>query len=260
MAGARLAAWLDSYRAGLQATLRLARRDGFRAVSANAAGPDWDPRGFSGSARRHLARYLRDLGLVLGEVVLAWPDRGLAEAEHVDARLERCTGSLEFAADLEVRRVGVTLGGFAEERTRGLAGELLSVVANQADRFGAEVTIYGGGEPMAATAAAIRALGCPDVRLGFDTLQLVDGPVSLEASADIAGGVVLRDARRVGQQIEEVPFGRGEIDFRRLLAVLAGHEHDRTLAIRRDSGRPEVDAMRQGREYMHMLMERVLAR
>jgi sugar phosphate isomerase/epimerase len=252
----RLAAWLDSYRAGLRGGLEAAAGQGYRFVQANAAGGDLDPRDFSASARRDLAKYLQNMGLRLDALALDYPGAGLADPTAAGERVERLRATLEMCAALRAPRVAVSLSGFEDARTGPLARELLGVVADLADRAGVDASISGGADPPAVTAAQVRLLGCPHLHVALDTARLPGTPDAVVAVADTVGAVTLRDVRRAGDQYVEVPFGAGDVDFLALLGQLHAAPADVSLVVRHDAA-GGVDALRQGREHMASLFNRL---
>jgi len=249
----RLAAWLDSYPQDLKAALRTAARTGFACIAANTNRKDFDPRDFGESARRHLRRYLRDLGLTLDQVVAAFPGAGLADPSRADERVAQLRQTLQLAADLGVPTAGVTLAGLGDERRRDLAAEMLALAAELAEGFEKPLAVFST-DPPEDVAPRLRRLGSPRLKLGLDTAALAGAGLHLPPG--LVAAVHLRDVRRMGQTMEEVPFGQGDVDFAALLGGLAESEYAGTLTIRRDvAGRP-VDALRQGREYVEALLGR----
>jgi len=249
----RVAAWLPSYATDLKAALRFAARDGFRGVHADTAGTELEPREFSQSARRHLKRYLGELGLRLGSLYSAHPGSGLADPQWGEERFEQFRRTLEMCAEMRVGRAGVALHGLEDEARSHLAGEMLEAVAEVADRYGIDVSVHVGHDEAAATAEAIRRLGCRQLHVGSDSAELAGGKLIPAPTLESVQTLHLRDVRRVGQQVEEVPFGRGEVDFAGIIGGLAEHSGDCDLVVRRD-GAQGIDALRQGREYIERLL------
>lgn len=254
MAAAELAAWLDSYGVVLRDSLRVAASQGYRLARANTASGELDPRAFTDSARRHLRKYLRDIGLQLDGLSLHYAGAGLADAATAAERLARLKGTLELCAALDVRHAGVSLGGFDDPRSAGLAREMVGEVADLADRIGVRTAILVPAGAWESAGAHVRRLGCPALRLAVDTAALPSAD-ALAAAADLLGDVHLRDVRPVGERVEEVPFGQGVVDFRALLAQVAAGPTDARLIVRHD-GAGGVDALRQGREYMESMIGR----
>ncbi len=249
----RLAAWLDSYRAGLREGLQTAAEQGFGLVQAGAATGELEPSGFSRSARRHLRRYLEDLGLRLDALALEYPGAGLAEPAHADQRVDQLKRTLELCADLRVPRTIVTLSGFDQPRTADLAQELLGVVADLADRFGIQTAVNSRTDPLEDSAGRVRRTGCRHLHLALDAAYLRNDEIQRVAQvADRIGTIHLRDVRRSGDQFQEVPFGQGEVDFRALLAQLEAGAGP-PLVLRHD-GPAGVDVLGRGREYIRALI------
>jgi sugar phosphate isomerase/epimerase len=254
-APASLAAWLDSYRRGLRGGLSAAREDGFRLVSANTADTELDPRDFPRSARRHLARHLRDLGLAIPLLAAEFPGAGLADPRRADERFERFRDTLEMCADLGVPLAAVNIGGLSDPKGCPLAEQLLAAAADLADRFGIRTAVRSEPAALDELAERLRRLGCPMLGVSLDSAEL-GGRMGelLERALPAAQVVYLRDARRVGERIEEVPYGRGEVDFPALLGGLEAGGYGGPLVIRREDENLTVDALRQGREYVASLL------
>ncbi len=253
----QIAVWLDSYRCGARDALATAAEQGYRRVQANTVRGELDPRQLSRSGRRHLRKYLLDLGLELDALAVEHGGFGLAEPAQADQRVDQLRQALELCADLQVRRAGVVLGGFRDQRAAPLAWELLGVVADLADRYHVNVAVR---DPSGAADVAenVRAKACPNLRLAVDTASLATGPQVLAAYAELVGAAYLRDVRLQTDQVEEVPYGQGEVDFRLLLAQLEAAA-DPSLVVRRESP-GSVDALRQGREYIAAVVSRFGAR
>lgn len=162
MNGGRLSAWLDSYRLGLRDALACAAGQGYRLVQADAGRGEMEPRELSRSARRHLRKYLQDLGLRLDGVSADYPGLGLADPRHADARVDHLKRVLELCVDLHVGRAGISLSGFDDPRTAPLR-EMLGVVADLSDRCGVTTSVLDPGPRRSRPprwSAASAARGC----------------------------------------------------------------------------------------------------
>lgn len=250
----RLAAWLDSYRLGLRESLLVASEQGYRLVQAGTYRGELNPAELSASGRRHLRKVLRDLGLGLDALGLEHPGAGLCDPGRAEERVAQFRETLTLCKDLGVSRAAVRLSGFDDAGTHDLARELLAVTAELADRYGIQTTIHDPAAQPEQLFQRLREVGCPLLRVGLDTATLPDAN-ELAAAAPLVGTIHLRDVRRAGGQTEEVPFGRGDVDFPALLSQLAAAEVDPSLALRHN-GPGGVDALRQGREYIGSLLGR----
>lgn len=244
----RIGAWLDSYRQDLRSALEHAVRDGFRVIQANTVASELDPTAFGASARRHFKNHLTNLGLRLDGLGAEFAGRGLLDPQSADERLAHLLRTLEMSAQLGVPRATVRLAGLDDPRARGLAEQLLPVIADAADRSGVQVAVHAGTEGLMTAAELLRRLRAPHVGLGVSTAALAPG--AAPGLADLLADVQLRDVRRVDDQVEETPFGDGEVDFRRILGDLEAAEYRAALTVRRLSPAAGVDALRQAREYV----------
>jgi sugar phosphate isomerase/epimerase len=249
----RLAAWLPSYGADLRVALEQARAQRYRAVHASTA--IIAAREFPRSARRHLQKFLGDLGVELGALAVDFPGLGVADPQRGQERLDQVRATLELAAELGVPRAAVALGGLHDPRSQGLAREALQQVAELADRVGVQTSIRNPLDPPAVLLEALGAVGCPYLSVALDTAAAGALAAVGPAAAERVGTVYLRDVRQAGERVEEVPFGQGEVDFTRLLANLATARGELPLVVRHD-GAGGVDALRHGREYMDSLLSR----
>jgi sugar phosphate isomerase/epimerase len=135
-----------------------------------------------------------------------------------------------------------------------LAEEALAAVAELADRVGVAVAIQPGAGELAAAAELLSRLDCRRLGLALDSAATTDIAALRESAGASLGAVQLRDVRRVGGELEEVEFGRGDVDFANLLGTLSELGYSGSLAVRRDAAVLPVDAMRQGRDYVRSLM------
>lgn len=247
-----LSVWLDSYRRDLKSAIAAAAVQGFAGVQPNVAGtPELSAEQLSESAKRHLARHLRDRGLAFDGLAAAFPGRGLAEPRDADARVAELRRTLELARQMQVRHAIVTLGGFAEEKSAAHAEEMVRVAAELADRTQVQLALLPTDGAVSKLASAIRRSDCPSLRLAADTLALAGSDAA--DWADLASCVHLRDGRPAGASVEEVAFGAGSVDFRALLARFAQADRPSpSLVVRQD--RPgSVDGLRDGREYIRSI-------
>jgi len=245
---ARLGVWLDSYRRDLKSGLHAAADDKFRIIQVDGTRAELSPRTFGTTARRHLARYIEQLGLRLDALGALFPGRGLADPARADERFAALQDVLRLCADLRVPNAIVTLGAPTHQRDTELAQQILESTADLADRYGVRVSVYGGPQSGQVT-EQIERLGCPSLALALDTADAVEQSPIVTAAVPI-GAVHLRDVRRRGRQVEEVPLGQGEVDWPTLMGALVERGYDGVLTIRSDRADASVDALRHGRDYV----------
>lgn len=250
-----LAAWLDSYRADLKSALNAAARDGFTRVGANSAAGSLDPREFSRSAQRDFSRYLRNLGLSLDALGAEFGGAGLADPQRGEQRLTQLAQTLALARAVGAPRSVVTIRGFADERRADLAHEMLQHAADLATQHDVQLAIAADPADLAPLADRLRTLNCPHLGVRLESAETPEpGPLAALNNVGVAA-VHLHDVvRRGGAQVEEVPFGSGDVDFAGLLGWLAETEYRGSLTLRQDATTPRVDALRVGREYVTALL------
>lgn len=253
MTAPHLLACLNSYRTDLRDALGTAVQQGYRRVEASALHADLNPRDFGESARRHLRKYLSDLGVSVDVLSANFPGLGLGDAARAAQRLDRVKAMLELAGSLRAPRALVSLSGFDDAATRELAGEMLRVVADLSDRHGIEIAVLDPLAKPEAAAERVRALGCPTLRTALDTAHLAAAPAA--SAAGLTAAAYLRDVTRGGEGVTEAPFGEGQVDFRGFLSSLAAGGAAPALIVRTDTLRA-VDALARGREYISSLCGR----
>lgn len=238
--GRACSAWLPSYREAFRRSLEAARADGFGLVEADAIAGEMRPRDLSGSARRHLVRHFRDVGLHLHGLAAEFDGPGLADPSRADARLAELADVAALSRDLGVSRVHTRVPSAASP----LGVQLLREVAALAERNGVRVVVHGSPEELA---SQVRAIACDRLTVGLDS-SLADPVGSANHCHGILGGVFLRDVqRREGGSIQ-VPYGEGEADFAQLLAELDRSGYRDPLTLRWD-GPGGAEGLRLGLEY-----------
>ncbi|MBK8914264.1 MAG: sugar phosphate isomerase/epimerase [Phycisphaerales bacterium] len=245
-----LACRLASYPLAFKPALEQAAQDGFSAVVADATRPDFHPHEFGASARRHLLRYLRDLGTPLVQLAAEHSGTGLADPARADSRLAELMSVMELARGLGAPGVTTRISGFGDARRGTLARDVLGAVARAADSHGVSVSVAADPAEAGALLDALRELDCPWLRIGLDT---AGGAPPDAAVVERAGLLDVRDVRIRGERVEETEFGSGDVDFSAWMAALESSGFAGVLAVRRDAP-GSVDAMRRGREYVASLL------
>ncbi len=246
----RLSVALDSYAASLRDALRHAAGDGFAGVQLDAQQPDLDLSDFGRSAQRHLKSHVETLGVRLDGLMLLWPDAGLADGSRTGERVLTLRKTLELARALGVNTVSASIGASGAELS--CAGqEVLEIAADLADRTGVRVALTPPAGLESALAAELRALGCPQLALGVDAAMELS---AIRTGAAAIGAVYLRDVRRSTAGLEEVPVGRGQVDFAALAAAVEGADYGGPLTLRQRPQTDPVDGPRRARETLRSLL------
>lgn len=247
-----LSVWLDSYRRDLKGSISAAAGHGFASIQPNiATNRELSAAEFTRSARRHFARYIRDMGVSVDALAAAFPGAGIADPANAEIRLAELRRTLEAAREIGIPRAIVTIGGFADQKQDGFASEMVTAAGDLAEATGVEIALLPTDSGIEALVESVHRTDCPSLRLAIDSAGL--SPTSPDQGYRLASCLHLRDGRRTGSEIEEVDFGQGQVDFRAILARFSGVDRaPPSLVIRQDRA-GSVDAVRAGREYIGSL-------
>jgi len=248
MAAVELGVLVDHLQLPVKEGLRRAAEMGFAAVELMATSPQVNPEVLGRTGQRHLARYVRDLGLRLAALGADLGAAGLGEPAAAEYRLDTLRRILELAAGLGVPVVTTRLGSVAEDvadAQRALIVEGTRALAEHADLTGTIVAAQTGSERPERLAAFLKQIDCPHVRVCYDTgavLMRGDDPIGgVEALAEFVVLSHLRDATRgrPEQAGQEVAIGQGELDLAAYLGALeeAGYRGPQ-IVVRSQSERP----------------------
>lgn len=248
---------IDDFRRGTKDALRLAGSLDFSAVELATVAGDIAPEHLTSSGRRHLAHFIRGLGLQLTSLAADMPGLRLTDPGTADECVERTCHVLELAADLKVPVVTASLGAITHPDTgepSPLALEALRRIGEFADSRGTIYAIrpsYDAGDRLVDILAA---LACPSIGVGLDPAALVmtgANPLArLERFIEQVVAVQARDGT-VGRDQHaghEAPLGEGDVDWMTLLAMLTAAEYRRPYILRRRESANPTDDLRHARD------------
>ena len=238
----KLAVDLSAFRSPLKLALQAAAATGATGVLVDLRYglPESE---FSASGRRHLQRYLEELGLRIAAASFptrrAFDDRTDLEA-RVAATCRALTFARELGSDVLILGVGSLAGG-PEGETRGLLVDVLNDLARHGNHIGAVPTIAASGSSAAAVLELVQQLDEGPVGVDFDpaalTGQGADAVDAFRLLLEYIRHVRVRDAIRESEgQYREVPVGRGEVAWDEMLAVLDEAEYSGWLTATRTEG------------------------
>jgi sugar phosphate isomerase/epimerase len=227
--------------------LQLPPRDALRTIARLGAGGVqlYATRGelaaerLSRSARRDLARYIRDLGLTWTAICGDMGGGRLADPARVEQCLERTREVLEMARQVGVPVVTAHAGPIpADENdpTRRQIEQAVREIGDFADRVGVIYALETGMESAATLAEVIGPLDNPALGVNYDAANLIlrgDDPVA--GVEPLAGRIVYVHAKDAvaggegGGRI--VPLGEGQLDYPALLGALEDAGYDGTHCI-----------------------------
>lgn len=242
----RLGAGADDLRLPVKQALAAVARTGLHHVELTAAG-ELSPTELTRTGRRHLARYLRGLGLRLAALGGTTGGRPLEEQASLASR------TLEMAAELGVEVVTVSLADLGHRQGQDPGDELREVLghlAERADLAGRTLAIETAAVEPARLRQLVADVNCEQVKACVDPGELIcsghDPKESLCVLADWVGLARARDglAGRADHPGREVQLGTGQVDLRDYLVLLREFGYRRPLLIRRrDSDRPLADLL-----------------
>ncbi|MCS7045619.1 MAG: sugar phosphate isomerase/epimerase [Gemmataceae bacterium] len=214
----------------LRRCLPEARKLGVDGLEIEAVG-DLAPAHLSQTGRREVLHLFRSHDLAV--TAIACPlRRGLAVAEHHEARLDYLRQALSLSYELGARIVVIEPGPLppaaapGEEPRGKLFHETLAVLARHADRVGARLALETGPESGADLAAFLGRFDTGGLAVSLNPGNLlVHGHDPGAAAAALRAYLVqvhARDSRQTSaaRAFAEVPLGQGDVDWLNLLAIL----------------------------------------
>jgi sugar phosphate isomerase/epimerase len=248
---------IDDLHMPAKEAIRTAGELGFNAVELPAATGDLSPPNLSSSGRRHLLRYVRDLGLSLAALGADMPGSRFTDPGSADMRIEKTRAILELATELRTSVVTASVGPLTHPGTgepSPVALEVLAQIGDHADLLGTAFAIRPSCDSADRLARVLEELRCPALKIGLDPAAIVMvgvNPLSLiERFPDQIAIVHARDATAGGVQRSghETRLGEGEVDLATVYAMLEAGEFAGAHILRRtDSQNPAAD-LAKGRE------------
>ncbi len=261
----RLGVATDDLALPLKMGLRRAARLGFGSVEIGTASAEVNPRAMGRSGRRHVARYVRGLGLSLAAWSADPADAKPLDPANMDLRVEHARAVLEMAADAGTGLVTVHWGRLIEPAAPRPADHILeglTFLGEYADRIGPRLALRVGDDEPGALAALLDDLSCPALRVCLDSAALT------LAGRDVAGAVAvlakhlalahIRDAQvsAPSGRLRETNLGRGDVDLAAYLAALTETGYPGPLIVRRtDTPNPTAD-LAACKAYLEALLTR----
>lgn len=242
---------VDDFRKPAKAGLQQAADLGFRAVEIGATQGDLSPDGLSDSGRRHLARYIRNLGLRLDALAANLETGEFVQDGIQEESLDRTRRILELAKDVGAPVVTARIGQIdktaaPEQHDRIL--EAVRYLADHADNVGTVFAIETAQADPSDLIAFLREVNCPMVKAAIDPAELImDGNNPVTAVRQLADHIAIaraRDAaagaaRRPGH---ETALGDGQLDLAGYLYALDEAGYTGSAVVRRiDSQNPVGD-------------------
>jgi L-ribulose-5-phosphate 3-epimerase len=251
---------LESLGLPLRRALREAQRLGVRGVQADAAG-ELSPHALSQTGRGAVRHLLRSHNLEL--TALGCPlRRGLDSPDDQQQRIDHTKAVLGLSVELGARIAIVQAGRVSEnpdDPRAPLLTEALQVLGRHGDRIGAVLALQTGSESGAVLGAFLDRFDSGGLGVNLDPANLLMGGFDPYESVSALHGRVVhsnaKDARMTGasRTAQEVPLGRGDIDWRRYLAALEEIEYRGWLTVERAGGDNRVADVAAGIDFLRQL-------
>ncbi|MBN1512312.1 MAG: sugar phosphate isomerase/epimerase [Phycisphaerae bacterium] len=241
---------VHDFRTDPKSGLQRAARLGFGSVELRTLEGDLAPRNLSPSGRRHLLRYVRDLGLNLAALDADFGASAFADPARVDACISATVEVLALARELGVPVVTGCVGRLARDAADQQEAVLaaLRAVGERADTIGTVFAVTSACNSPEMIRGLVDTLDCASIRICADPGALAMEGYDPQAAAELlADRVILSHARdglmgssdRGGR---EVPLGQGDVNWLRYLMTLSTAGYTGPQILRRtDSQRPEED-------------------
>jgi sugar phosphate isomerase/epimerase len=239
----RLGLRLESLGLPLRQALQQAERLGIAGVQVDAAG-DLSPNSLSQTGRREFLHLLRSHNLQL--TALGCPlRRGLDTVQDQQPRIEHVRKVMSLCFDLGPRLVIVQAGQVPEQDADPrlpILSESLQALGQHGDRTGTQLALETGLESGATLAQFLRRFDTGGLAVNLDPANLLLHGFDVFASVrDLRGRIVhaqAKDARAASasRAAQEVPVGRGDIDWLEYLSVLEEIEYRGWLVVEQETG------------------------
>jgi sugar phosphate isomerase/epimerase len=252
----KIAAAAHCFPGDLKQSLQAIARIGVRGVQFDGR-TELKPSEFSETGRRQLLHLLDELGLRVAS--LHFPARrALSDPQDLEARVAAVKRVMEFSAQLQARVVTLRVGRIpddAESNPYVLLRDILNDLCRHGNHVGSTLAIT----PTSDSATTLRRL-CSDVREGpigvnFDPAVCVMSglPVgeTMRELHDLLVNVQVRDAiRDIDGGGQEVPVGRGEVDWQEFLALIEETSYRGWLVVDRTRGEDQAGDVTRAVQYL----------
>lgn len=263
-----IGAMLDSFRLSTPDAIRMAAKIGVRGVQMYATSGEHAPENMTPSKIRELLSMMNDSGLVFS-ALCGDLGQGFANAEKNPGLIEKSKRILDLAKELGTDVVTTHIGVVPTDPGHpryAVMQEACHTLAEYADSMDAHFAIETGPETAKTLKGFLDSLGSRGVAVNLDPANLVmvtgDDPVQavytlrdyivhthakdgirlFEKDPEMVYGVKMDALAHLGNAYEEVPLGRGGVDFPAYLAALDEIGYRGFLTIERECGdQPEVD-------------------
>jgi len=262
MADFSIGVLLDGFRKDVKTALALAEQVGAQGVQIYATEGETAPENLPPAKRRELLDMVKSHGLAVSALCGDLGSGGFSRAEANAAKIERSKRILDLAKDLETNVVTTHVGVIPENPAHPrypVLQEACGALAEYADSLGAHFAIETGPETAQTLKIFLDSLHSTGVSVNLDPANfvMVTGDDPAAAVATLKDYIVhthakdgvrhyYRDPEEVYGMVEshivtspsyeELPLGKGSVDWDAYLAALRGIGYRGFLTIEREVG------------------------
>lgn len=262
---------VDSFRCGIYEGIKKAKEVGVEGIQIYAVKGDMAPENINASERKKLLDYIKSNRLVVS-AICGDMGGGFVNAEDNAQKIEKSKRIMELAKDLETDVVTTHIGVVPEDMDNPrfkILQEACEQLGEFAESIGANFAIETGPEKSIVLKRFLDSLKSRGVRVNLDpaNLVMVAGDDPVEAVYNLKDYIVHTHAkdgimykhfnpedfyhRSAGAKItnweeyfDEVPLGKGKVDFKAYIKALDDIGYNGFLTIEREVGdNPEKDIM-----------------
>lgn len=257
---------VESFRTDFGTALKLARQVGAQGIQMYASRGERTPDTLNASARRELLDRVKSEGLVFSALCGDF-GKGFGVREQNAELIEKSKRVMDMAKELETDVVTTHIGVVPTDPNHDrykIMQEACHELAEYADSLGGHFAIETGPETAATLKGFLDGLGSRGVAVNFDPANFVmvtgddpvrgvrtladyivhthakDGRKLLDVPPEVIYGVVepvdIEDVIAEGAAFEELPLGKGSVDFPGWLKALEEIGYKGFLTIEREVG------------------------
>ena len=276
---------VDSFRLPLKEAIKKAKEVGAEGIQIYAVSGEMAPENLTHSKRKELLNYIKDNGLVVSALVGDFGGHGFAIKEDNPKRIEASKRIMDLAKDLETNVVTTHIGVVPSDPNHDrykILQEACEQLGEYGDKVGAYFAIETGPEKTETLKKLLDSLKSRSVAVNYDpaNLVMVTGDDPVKGVYTLKGYIVHTHAKdgimkkqtdpeiiynffaeggigdlRLEDYFEEVPLGKGQVDFKAYLAALKDIGYDGFLTIEREVGdNPEKD-IKEAVEFLRRLLK-----
>ena len=274
---------VDSFRLPTREAIKAAAKLGAAGIQMYATEGDNSPEALSAQKRRELLSYVRDCGLCFS-ALCGDLGHGFGDRELNPKLIEKSKRIIDLAKELETDIVTTHIGVVPEDSTHDrykIMQEACFELSSYADSVNAHFAVETGPERSAVLKSFLDSLGSRGVAVNLDPANLVmvtgDDPVRAVYNlrdyivhthakdgiklAESNPEYIYRAVHPIPEEVmaqkyfEEVPLGKGKVDFLSYLKALEDIGYKGYLTIEREVGDDPASDISAAMEYLRQLMD-----